>query len=414
MNMCPRLIILMVFSSVLLSNCSDTPEAEHSFTELTDEGIPVARNRGGPEHDGELFRYEPVVTLHQDEEHPDSFLYQGRSFLRTVKGFFLGRDGRYYVNDSGSARIVVFGTDGQFERSIGRRGQGPGEFMICELIDLSDGILKSVDYNLHRTTHYRTDGRLIDTFPGRGRFNIGPDLFFSLTHPSRYDQNGHLWMGSGFLVTDAAGDTVGTTALQQVRINYEFETPGHGKGGKSRPPVPYTDRPFGLYVPDGSVLLTDGVNPVLMWYRLDGSIRKKIETGIPPRPVTPQERDRFFRDLDSQIRVADDNQQVYLGWLKDAVVFPQYRTLWNHISVDDAGYIWLEGFEMEFERHDRGGGHTYYLFSPEGEFLGSTRAPAAGRITRGFFLGEVTDPETDRVEFAVWRLIPRIEGFVYP
>ncbi|MFC1559344.1 6-bladed beta-propeller [Gemmatimonadota bacterium] len=381
---------------------------------LTDAGIPVALNSGGPGYAGELFRYEPVVTLQQDDERPESFLYQSRSFIRTVKGFFLGEEGRYYVNDSGGARIAVFDQEGRFERSIGQRGQGPGEFMICELIDLSDGVLKSLDYNLHRTTRYRTDGHLIEVTPGRGRFSIGPDLFFGLYSPSYYDQNGYLWMGSGFHATTSAGDTVGTASLQPIMINYEFETPGHGKGGKSRPPVPYTDRPFGLYVSDGSVLLTDGVDPALMWYQLDGSIRKKIETGISPRPITRKERDRFFRDLDSRIRDADDNQKVYLGWMRDAVVFPQYRTLWNHISVDDAGYIWLEVYEMDFERRDQGGGYTYYLLSPEGEFLGTTRAPATGRVTRGFFLGEVTDPETGRVEYTAWRLIPRSEGFLYP
>ncbi|MFC1627759.1 6-bladed beta-propeller [Gemmatimonadota bacterium] len=395
-------------------HCSDTPDAEHVFSELTIDGIPVAQNSGGPKHDGELFSYVPVVTLHQDTERPDSFLYQNRSFIRTVKGFFLDGDGRYYVNDSGGARIAVFGPDGRYERSLGRQGQGPGEFMICELIDLSDDILTSIDYNLHRTTRYHTDGRLIEVVPGRGRFSIGSDLFFGLHNPSHYDQNGHLWMGSGYLVTTATGDTVGSASTPQIRINFEFDTPGHGKGGKSRPPVPYTDRPFGLYIADGSVLLTDGVDQVLIWHRLDGSIRKKIETGIPSQPVTSQERDRFFRDLDSQFRNADDNQKVYLGWLRDAVVFPEYRTLWSHISVDDAGYIWLEGFEMDFERRDRRGDYTYYLLSPEGEFLGTTRTPGVGRVSRGFFLGEVTDPETDRVEYTVWRMVPRSEDFAYP
>ncbi len=308
----------------------------------------------------------------------------------------------------------MFGPEGGYERSLGRRGQGPGEFMVSELVDLSDGVLTSVDYNLHRVTRFRTDGELLEIITGRDRYRVGSDIFCRLDHRSRYDDSGHLWMGAGFLATTAAGDTIGNATMPEVRIHYEFDTPGHGKGGKSRPPLPYTDRPFGMLMSDGSVLLTDGVEPLLLWYQPDGSLRKRFELGIPARPVMERERDRFIRDLDEQFQAADDNQKVYLGWMKDAVIFPEFRTLWNHITVDDADFIWLEGSEMDFERNDRGGGCTYHLLSPEGEYLGTTLAPGVGRITRGYFMGEVTDPETGLVEYAVWRLNPRTEGFVYP
>ena len=195
---------------------------------------------------------------------------------------------------------------------------------------------------------------------------------------------------------------------------YEFDTPGHGKGGKSRPPLPYRDRPFGMLMPDGTVLLTDGIEPVLLRYQPDGFLLERIELGIPVRRVTDRERERFNGDLDEEYRAADENQKVYLGWMKDAVIFPERRTLWNHIAVDDAGYYWLEGSEMDFERNDRGGGSTYHLLDPEGEYLGTTRAPGTGRVTRGYFMGEVADPGTGLIEYTVWRLVPRRAGFVYP
>ena len=36
--------------------------------------------------------------------------------------------GNTFILDSGNKRIQVFGPDGQYLRTIGRRGQGPGEF----------------------------------------------------------------------------------------------------------------------------------------------------------------------------------------------------------------------------------------------------------------------------------------------
>ena len=399
----PLLLLIFLFPFIL-PGCSDKQIKQHTFYEYVEDGVSIAANTGGPKYEGDLFRYKKVVTLQQDPDRPESFLYQSRSFIRTEKGFFLDEDGRFYVNDSGGARIAVYDATGRFERAIGRRGEGPGEFVLCELYELSDGVLKIYDHSLHRTTCYRTDGTLMEMVRGRGRYYQDHELFVRFEGPAHYDDNGHLWLGTGFLAMTAGMDTFGTAKTREIRIKYAFSTPGHGKGGMSRPDMPFTARPFGRYFHDGSVLLTDGVEPVLWWYWLDGSIRKRIDLGLSMQSVTQQDIRRFYRDLDEQITTADDNTKVYLEWMRNAVVFPEYKTLWNHISVDDEGYIWLEGYEMDFEQRDKGGGFTYYLLNPEGEYLGTTRAPAVGRIIRGLFMGD----------YVVWRLVPQPEGFIYP
>jgi hypothetical protein len=405
-------LIIPAVSIVLLS-CSGSPGEGHAFTEYIEAGVHVASNSGGPKFDGELFKYEKVLTLTQDQTEPESYVYQGQEYLRAEKGFFLDKDGRFFVNDSGNARIAVFDAEGRFERSIGRRGEGPGEFILNELYELTDGILKIHDHNLHRKTYYRTNGELLEMIHGRGYRHHDPDITVTLSGPSHYDEEGHLWAGAGFNAIDAERDTFGAASTREIKIAYEFDTPGHGKGGKSRPAVPFTARPSARYLSDGSVLLTDGVEPVLWRYRLDGSIRKRIDLGISIDAVTRQDINSFFRDLDAQITAADENTRVYLGWMRNAVIFPEYRTLWSHISVDDSGYMWLEGCEMEFERESKGGGYTYYILSPEGEYLGTTRAPAAGRVMRGHLMGILHDRETGREDYTVWRLVSRHPGFEY-
>jgi hypothetical protein len=82
--------------------------------------------------------------------------------------------------------------------------------------------------------------------------------------------------------------------------------------------------------------------------------------------------------------------------------------------VDDRGYIWLEVPEWDEDFTGEGEGCLYHLLSPEGEFLGIIRAPAAGRIMKGHLLGVLKDSQTGADIYAAWRLVAQSEGFIYP
>jgi hypothetical protein len=50
----------------------------------------------------------------------------------------IGQDGRVYVADSGNNRIVIFDSLGYFQRTIGKKGQAPGEFFVPMDLALDD------------------------------------------------------------------------------------------------------------------------------------------------------------------------------------------------------------------------------------------------------------------------------------
>jgi hypothetical protein len=335
----------------------------------------VALNSGGPKYFGDLFRYEQVAVLQQDPNRPESLMYMDIRFLRTEKGFFRGRDGYFYVGDSGGARIAVFDPEGRYLRSIGGRGEGPGEFSFMELYALDGDVLTALDHSLRRTTRFRTDGTLLEVLPGRMPWE-DDGVVLSLAGRSHYDQEGSLWMGAGFTARTRDGELIGEGRTREINILWSFATPGAGRGGQSRPPVPFVARPFARPMPDGGVLLTETVEPVLWWYHLDGSVRLKIDLGIPRRRIDEQDSQGFTTDLDNRLAAADGAERERLTLERAAVPYPRYGSLWNYLSVDDERYLWLEAHEEGFERTARGGGCTYYVISIEGEFMGTTRAPA--------------------------------------
>jgi len=109
-----------------------------------------------------------------------------------------------------------------------------GEFIINEMYELSEDVLKVFDHSLDRTTFYRTDGFLEGMIRGTGRYIDGRELFVRPGGPSHYDENGHLWIAAGFITVTAANDLVGSAATREIRIAYEFPTPGRGIPGRMR------------------------------------------------------------------------------------------------------------------------------------------------------------------------------------
>ena len=69
--------------------------------------------------------------------------------------------GNVYVLDSGNCRVQVFGSDGQFVRSIGQEGGGPGEFKLPRHLDVNQaGMVAVYDMGQSRVSIFDAGGRL--------------------------------------------------------------------------------------------------------------------------------------------------------------------------------------------------------------------------------------------------------------
>ncbi|MFC1500205.1 6-bladed beta-propeller [Candidatus Zixiibacteriota bacterium] len=341
-----------ILTIILLTGCAEQGPGPHRFEKDLEDGAMVVVNHGAPRFEGDLFRFEQRVMLIQDTEVPASLLYPGPTRPWDEKGFLMDEEGSFYVQDRGNDRIAVFDPAGRYERSIGRSGDGPGEFAFPHLTGINDGMLEIYDEALHRIIFYQIDG----TFSG------------SVPSPV-------------------------------------------GGGGAD---IPFTSYPSMAFASGRGIYLTTGMDPVLFHHRHDGLLIRKITLDLPVRRVTRSDRLRYMADLEHQIADAEGDDLDLLMAMRETLIFRPAGSHWRAITIDDSGFIWLEVPEWDEALNGEGDGCLFQILSPEGEFLGSTRAPASGRIMNGYLLGVVRDRQTGREDYVAWRLNPRAAGFVYP
>ena len=395
---------------ILVSACSSrSDETGHSFRIFEENGIQVAETTGGPKYSDPIFAYEEILTLEQDEEQEESLLY--RPYI-----FMMDEEGMYYVADFGTNRIAVFDQSGKYSHSIGRQGQGPGEFRSVFLQSVNAGYVSVLDTHQQRISILTYDGSFVRhiSFSGErldleSRVYEGPNgtniLLRRIDHLEHRPKIISSWRA---LVYSADGEILCEVETEPVHTMTLSPTLEATTGGY------YQGQPSAAYHSGKGVVMSTGTEPVLTWFNLKGEIIQSIRLNIPPEPVSPDERSTLIARLDQQIEEAQSPvMEAFRIEQKKIAEIPETKGYWCRLVVDDAGFIWAQKpYPYYLDEYPEGS--TFLIFSPEGEYLGITVLPTDwGTISRGHFLSIDSDEETGLPIPTVYRMHPTVSGLDY-
>lgn len=423
--------ILFLF---LLTACSSrTPDTARAFHVYEEDGITVAETTGGPKYEGELFAYEKVVELQFDPEVEESLLI--RPWCYTIDS-----NGHIYVADAGNHRIAVFGLDGKYIRSIGRHGVGPGDLFDPTRVFLWNDTLIIPDSPRGRTTYYRTDGTFLYVLsyplggPSMHRLDKASDgtrIVQSYVQVRNPDFEGQ---GDRATMVNSKGDTIAEIEAPIVvmakMVNAEQRVYISSTGTFTRRTIStrsylhFIGGSQVTYHPDREeILVSTGEEPVLKWYGLDGNLRREIRVNLPEQNVSEDEKRDLIAAYDQAIREAmeiDDENRRQIAverakmW-RDILIVPDRKAYWNWALVDDKGFIWLRK-PFSHLRDISNRSYSWYVLSPEGEYLGDTHQPPTllgGAVINGFMCNVLLDTDTDEWIPTVFRVTSVIEGLEY-
>lgn len=316
---------------------------------------------------------EPLLTIGVTEGAPGYQLSDVVGAVRTSSGLIV-------VADGGTQELRVFTADGVLVRSVGGRGEGPGEFSGLSGIGRGpSGTLWAYDFTLRRISWLDpSDGSLRSRTlgpepPVLSPVGALPDGSFVLKQ---------LWGAQGVASATRAGlrrdpvayvrfdtsgallDTIALVPGREVVISLEG-----ARGVMSTPPFGRSS--LGA-IRSGQVLIGSQDRFELEERRPEGTL-----TGILRLPgrdlrVTEEDVQRYAELLRS--RAPPGGRARVERELADLQV-PELRPAYAELLVDSSGNLWIGGWEA-----DGGPATAWTVLDPDGSWLVDVRAPPGLRL----------------------------------
>lgn len=305
------------------------------------------------------------------------------------------RDGTVAVADAKALEIRLFRQDGEFIRSIGRNGEGPGDIRgLGQFLREGDTLVVS-DYRLHRVTAFAADGKIVrivavgrppeqvDTFNGRVMrtgFSVAPlgmlpdHSFLGYHRGARFNPPTGIYNDSISIDHVAANGQLSIGKPVLLGQSYTYDS-------KPRGMTTFGDRPF---TAQGSIATAEHTywyaSPIeyeLREYSIEGKLLTIVRLRRTPAAVTRRDiaayekagieelKTEKFKEESSRQTAIDLQYELY-KWLD----YPKTMAAFSALKRDPAGNLWAR------EYGDSTRPEHWDVFDKGGRLLGNVDFPA--------------------------------------
>ncbi len=345
-----------------------------------------------------------------------------------ITSFGVDARGRMWIMDGHVPELRVFEPDGSYAMTVGRPGEGPGEFKGPDggLAILSDGRVLVRDPANARIQVFDADGSALDTWRIRGNFHSSQPLWKDV-HDNVYtfillDPEADLADWTFGLVQYRPDGTPGDTL---VVPESDWEAPfveGRTEESVSRNSIPFTPRETWLLHPDGYFVygISDDYRfSVLRGRAESGELPVRVERAWDPVPVNPDEASQ------ARERITRNMRRNFPGWKWNGPDIPDTKAAYRTIFAGEDGRLWVlvsaPSVEVEDPLYDPSDQNSvpdtweepvaFDVFEPDGRLLGHVNAPPGFGISPaprfdGDHVWAVARDEFDVERLARYRMEP--------
>jgi hypothetical protein len=381
-----KIKISIVFSSLFLltlfgSIACQKQKTGWQGTVEEENGIRVVKNPAEPLY-GEL-------TLGLEEDLSIGSVDDKNTMFYQIGDIAVDSQGNLYVLDSGNQRIQKYDTDGNYVQTIGRKGQGPGEFMrpFDLLLDEQDNIYLMEIRKIHVYDQQGNSTKDISLQTFMMGFALGTEGNI-IAHGFVQSEKGQNF---GVVIINQEGKITKTLA--------EFPGMQTVIRGDSAFSLSHEYTPFLSFSPVKQKGAVYGYNPEYALFLIDrsGETTMVIKKDAPFLPITRKEKDHIIDEA------LERTSRRGARWPRDVVEeganFPDHRPFFDGFASDDIGRIFVRINKSVLDESEE---DEFDIFSADGYYLYRTKLPFVPELIKDGYLYRRTYSE-DTSEYKIIR-----------
>ncbi|MYC89444.1 MAG: hypothetical protein F4X22_14590 [Gemmatimonadales bacterium] len=305
-----------------------------------------------------------------------------------VVGVVWGPNESIAVADRTLATIAVLAVDGRVMATMGRAGDGPGEFRrLAGIVASGEGRVVAFDREHQRLSEWTFDGSLLEdtrlSRTGAAR-RVGEVGRFA-------DGTWYAREGDRMVAADPGGvgrDTVGFHRLDQdgavgaalARVPGSLSSQFVVEGMSGMRGALFSPRALSA-VRGNCLLLAAGDEPVVRIFDQTGTPRGELRLDIPVDRVTEGHRERWVAASVAAAGRAMGGEVVpeaarMIEVMGEAVGMAARVPFANDLMVDEPGYIWIQSWRLP----GGPGSPEWRVFTETGRGIGAVRLPEGLRV----------------------------------
>jgi hypothetical protein len=363
---------------------------QHSLsTERDSAGVAIVESTGPAweRGDGWTIGSEPIVDIGVVEGPLEYQLHRATSAVRLS-------DGRLAVVNGGTNELRLYDSEGRHQYSLGRTGDGPGEFRDLQRVwRLPGDSLLAYDFQPSRFSVFTSGGEFVRSMhaaspDGRQIIVRGP-----LNDGSLIAMGAPIWSAPGatagivrdsvpYYLYDADGNYASTLGVFPSAEVFRFIT----EDGWRLTSTAFPRNPVAA-VADNRFYFGPADSYEIREYSPAGELRRIIRLPHESRPVTPDDLSHW---KEQRLEMAErEGTRPAMERRLNELPYPEFMPPYEQILVGGEGNLWIADY-----RPDRSADAAWKVFDPAGRFLGSLEMPSGFdlfHVGADFLLGRWLD-----------------------
>ncbi|MDH5467157.1 MAG: NHL repeat-containing protein [Candidatus Aminicenantes bacterium] len=388
MKTCLKPLLVISLISLLIMSCSKAKtvkKAEWKGEVESKNDTKIVKNPSDPVYGEILFELEKDLSIGREDD--DNYLFYNPGNIA------VDDQGNISILERGNCRIQKFDKNGKYLQTIGKKGQGPGEFErpYSLLLDKNNNIYVSDRRKIHFFNH---TGEFVKTIPLSDQVNdfwVSPEgnIFGLITTRAERERTKIVvkMNSEGKILENIAQFAEVTQVMRKSGNVVQTFSITHS----------YNPSLYFVFSNDYQIFYGDSSEYSFSRINLDGEVELIVKKEEPLHSISQKEKDKIYEGFSELIK------QWPEGVVEEAVQFPVHRPFFDRILIDEKGRIYIKKVKPVLDETENVG---FDIFNREGYYLYRTSLPFSPEIIKnGCFYDLFTSDETGEVKIIRYKVL---------